>query len=125
MPAWAQGKTERVSVSSGGVQGNGSSLLPALSPDGRFVAFQSNASNLVEGDTNDAFDSFVHDRWTGRTKRVSVSPGGAQGNSNSFSFNTAVSSQGRFATFESDATNLVLGDTNGARDVFVRILTWR
>jgi hypothetical protein len=117
-----KGTTERVSVSSGGVQGNGDSILPALSPDGRFVAFQSTATTLVVGDTNGSSDSFVHDRQKGTTKRVSVNSVGEQGNGNSFSFNTAVSSQGRFATFESDATNLVPGDTNGGRDVFVRIV---
>jgi hypothetical protein len=115
------GTTQRVRVSSGGGQGNGSSLLPALSPDGRFVAYQSDASNLVPGDTG-AFDSFVYDRRTGTTERVSVSSTGEQGSGNSYSFNTALSSKGRFATFESDASNLVLGDTNGMRDVFVRIL---
>ena len=52
MPAWAHGTTERVSVSSGGAQGNSVSSDPAISADGRFVAFESAASNLVPGDTN-------------------------------------------------------------------------
>ena len=71
MPAWAQGTTERVSVGPGGAQGNGFSDDPALSADGRFVAFESDASNLVPGDTNDAVDVFVRDRQTGTTRRVS------------------------------------------------------
>ena len=75
------GTTRRVSVGSGGVQGNGLSFGPAISADGRFVAFESDATNLVPGDTNDASDIFVRDRQTGTTRRVSVSSGGAQGNS--------------------------------------------
>ena len=116
------GTTKLASVSSAGAAGNGSSLLPAISPDGRFIAFQSGAANLIPGDTNGLFNSFVHDRQSGTTKLVSISSRGEQGNSNSFSFNTALSLKGRFATFESDATNLVPSDTNGTRDVFVRTL---
>ena len=81
-PAGAQ--TTRVSVGSSGVQGNGSSgfELPSLdggltlSADGRFVAFSSDASNLVPGDTNEALDIFVHDRQTRATERVSVDSAG-------------------------------------------------
>ena len=94
------GTTELASISSAGAAGNGASLLPAISPGGRFVAFQSGATNLVPGDTNGLFDSFVHDRQSGTTQLVSVSSPGEQGNSNSFSFNTALSSKGRFVTFE-------------------------
>src|SRR5205823_9890685 len=80
------GTTERVSVASGGAQGNGSSGLigfafpPALSADGRFIAIVSFATNLVAGDTNGATDVFVHDRQTGTTERVSVASGGSEGN---------------------------------------------
>src|SRR5881409_2729990 len=117
------GTTERVSVASGGAQGNGSSGLigfafpPALSADGRFIAFQSFATNLVAGDTNSATDVFVHDRQTGMTERVSVASDGTQ--ANNVSSYPALSADGRFVAFESDATNLVAGDTNGATDVFV------
>src|SRR5437870_3874045 len=126
------GTTERVSVASGGAQGNGSSGLigfafpPALSADGRFVAFLSVATNLVAGDTNGATDVFVHDRQTGATERVSVaSGGGTQGNRNSGGFFAfpALSADGRLVAFHSAATNLVAGDTNGAYDVFVHELT--
>ena len=79
MPAWAHGTTERVSVSSGGAQGNGLSFHPVLSAGGRFVAFWSEATNLVPGDTNGQADVFVHDRQTGTTRRVSV-VGRRQGN---------------------------------------------
>jgi hypothetical protein len=114
------GQTTRVSVSSSGVQGNGSSVTPDISADGRYVVFQSLASNLVAGDTNGLGDVFVHDRLTGQTSRVSVSSGGAQGNNSS---NTpSISADGRFVTFSSSASNLVAGDTNANTDVFVRDL---
>ena len=74
------GTTERVSVGAGGAQGDGSSFFPAISAGGRFVAFSSEASNLVPGDTNGARDVFVRDRQPGATERVSVGAGGAQGN---------------------------------------------
>ena len=70
------------------------------------------ASNLVPGDTNGVADVFVRDRRTGTTERVSVGPGGAQGNE--LSFDPAISADGRFVAFGSGATNLVPGDTNGA-----------
>ena len=116
------GITERVSVASDGTQGNNASSYPALSADGRFVAFDSDATDLVAGDTNGTTDVFVHDRQTGTTERVSVaSGGGTQGNGNSGGFFAfpALSADGRFVAFQSDATNLVAGDTNGATDVFV------
>ena len=84
---------------------------PALSADGRFVAFGSDASNLVPGDTNNLFDVFVHDRQSGTTQRVSVGPGGVQ--ANGFSVGPTLSADGRFVAFDSSATNLVPGDTNG------------
>lgn len=99
--------TERVSVDSAGAQANSTSFDPAISADGRFVAFISAASNLVAGDTNGLTDIFVHDRWTGATERVSVGSG------------PAISADGRFVAFHSLATNLVADDTNGALDVFV------
>jgi len=109
--------TERVSVDSGGLQGNSWSSTPSISSDGRFVAFRSVASNLVSGDTNSTWDIFVHDRQTSQTTRVSVDSGGLQGNGRSQS--TSISSDGRFVAFHSRASNLVPGDTNGTYDIFV------
>lgn len=116
-PVRAQ-STARISISSAGVQGNDYSELPAVSADGRYVAFHSLASTLVPGDTNDTLDVFVHDRETGTTERVSVASDGTQGNG--LSRYAAISADGRYVAFGSDATNLVPGDTNAASDVFVR-----
>ena len=110
-------QTSRVSISSTGEQGNGSSQIPSISSDGLIVAFSSDANNLVEGDTDRSSDIFVHDRQTGQTTLVSVSSTGAQGNSNSYS--PSISSDGMIVTFWSWADNLVVGDTNGWDDVFV------
>jgi len=110
--------TELVSVRSNGAQGNSFSLSPALSADGRFVAFDSFAQNLVAGDTNGFFDIFLRDRLLGTTERVSVDSSGAQTNSdNAFS---VLSPDARFVAFGSFATNLVAGDTNATLDVFLR-----
>ena len=111
------GQTTRVSVSSDGGQANRHSYLPSISDDGRYVAFYSEATNLVSGDTNGAADVFVHDRETGQTRRVSVSSEGVQGNFDSK--NPSISADGRFVAFTSDASNLVSGDTNGTYDIFV------
>jgi Tol biopolymer transport system component len=164
------GTTARVSVDSVGMQGNGPSGFPALSAKGRVVAFESFADNLVAGDTNGALDVFVHNLKTGITKRVSVDSAGRQSNldsiepvlsangqvvaflvvsrqlgaiadifvhdlttgateqvstdsagtpGNDSSFGPLLSADGRVVAFESAATNLVVGDTNGVRDIFV------
>jgi archaellum component FlaF (FlaF/FlaG flagellin family) len=112
--------TQRVSVATGGTQGNGDSFIPAISADGRYVTFQSIASNLVPGDTNSTFDVFVRDRRSGTTQRVNVATDGTQANGDSFSL--AISADGRYVTFQSIASNLVPGDTNDRTDVFVRDL---
>ncbi|MGF1664034.1 MAG: hypothetical protein ACFCVG_16485 [Kineosporiaceae bacterium] len=113
------GTVELVSRSTGGSLGNGESGQPALSADGRYVAFSSTASNLVAGDTNGATrDVFVRDRIAGTTTLVSRATGGAVGDS--FSGDVSLSPNGRYVAFSSGATNLVAGDTNGEVDVFVR-----
>jgi Tol biopolymer transport system component len=112
------GSTVRASLASGGAQANGRSFVPAISVDGRYAAFYSDASNLVSADTNGARDVFVRDLQTGETTRVSLSSSGAEANGDSFA--PAISSDGRFVAFASAATNLVDGDTNDANDVFVR-----
>ena len=114
------GTTERVSVDSGGVQGNSDSDFASISSDGRYVAFQSFATNLVPGDTNAVWDIFVRDRQLGTTERASVDSGGAQGNGDSI--HPVISSNGRYVAFESHSTNLVPGDTNSVTDIFVRDL---
>lgn len=116
----AAGTTRRVSVGPGGRQADGFSVEPALSATGRYVAFTSFATNLVAGDTNGSADVFVRDRQRGLTRRVSVGPGGRQPNGGSSE--PALSADGRWVAFSSDASNLVPGDTNGVRDVFVRHL---
>ena len=98
-------------------QANGPSLYPPLSYDGTIVAFYSEADNLVDGDTNDAGDVFVHDRSSRRTIRVSVSSQGAQGDRESTY--PSVSGDGRYIAFTSTATNLASGDTNNLPDVYV------
>src|SRR5581483_8861709 len=109
----------RVNVSSSGTQANNDShYRPSLSADGRYVTFQSTASNLVAGDTNSADDIFLRDTQTGTTTRISVNSGGTQGNNDSLF--PSISADGRYVAFDSLATNLVAGDTNGSSDVFVR-----
>jgi Tol biopolymer transport system component len=116
------GITERVSVNSVGeeVIGGGSSDRPGISPDGRYVTFTSTAPNLVDGDTNNSLDVFVHDRQTGVTERVSVTSGGAEvGNAVSGSGTPSISADGRYVSFISSAADLVVGDTNNVDDVFI------
>jgi Tol biopolymer transport system component len=165
--------TLRVTIRSDGKAPNGISGLPTISDDGRFVAFSSEASNLIAGDVNNIADVFVRDMQTGAfervsvgsgadtdwgylgsisgngryvvfwttaaldpsdtngrydiyvrdrslrtTERVSVSSSGALAKRDSYE--PAISQDGRFVTFESDSINLVSGDTNRVRDVFVR-----
>ncbi|MEP6593046.1 MAG: hypothetical protein ABJC51_05110, partial [Acidobacteriota bacterium] len=107
----------RVSLRSDGVQAGGGSIVPALSADGRYAAFDSAATNLVPGDDNATRDVFVHDRTTGATSRVSLSSAGVAGNGDSIS--ATMSADGRYVAFLSRATNLVGGDTNAVADVFV------
>lgn len=110
-------QTRRVSVNSAGGEGNQHSRAPAISADGRFVAFASGASNLVGDDANGTADIFVHDLLTDATERVSVDSTGQE--ANSFSFAPAISADGRHIAFISFASNLVANDTNGTYDVFV------
>ncbi|MDP8958392.1 MAG: hypothetical protein M3N51_04135, partial [Actinomycetota bacterium] len=110
--------TERVSVASNGGQGDGISVDAAISADGRYVAFDSTASNLVGGDTNGAIDVFVRDRVSGTTERVSLASNEAQGNGHSG--DPDISADGRYVAFGSSAPNLVVNDFNGEGDVFVR-----
>lgn len=114
------GATERVSVAGDGSEGNGGSGNSVISADGRYVAFISDANNLVVDDTNDQSDLFLRDRVAGTTQRVSVSSTGDQ--ANDFATNAYVSANGRYVGWDSPATNLTADDTDGERDVFVRDL---
>ena len=123
------GATQRVSVSGTGAQANRGggrwaglgSRFAAVSPNGRLVAFSSTASNLVPGDTNRAEDVFVHNRLTRRTRRVSVTSGGAQATGADGSFSPRIAGP-RLVLFSSNATNLVPGDVNRHYDEFVHDL---
>ena len=119
----------RVSTDSLGGESNAESRYTGISANGRFVVFQSNASNLVNDDTNGVIDVFVKDLETGEITRVSESTLGSQGNDSSylvppggFPIRTPISDDGRYVVFLSSASNLVNGDTNGIADVFVKDL---
>lgn len=112
--------TLRMSVSSTEAEGNGSSGAAAVSGDCSLVAFASAASNLVPNDTKKFVDVLARDRDTGKTVLVSKAPGTARANGDSRP--NSVSKTGRFVAYDSGASNLVPGDTNGWYDVFVRDL---
>ncbi|MEK7611792.1 MAG: hypothetical protein AAB407_00365, partial [Patescibacteria group bacterium] len=114
------GETTRVSVDSQGNEANGHSFgKTSISADGRYIAFQSSASNLVPNDTNGLGDVFVHDCQTGETTRLSIDSNGNQGNNSSSSSSSSISANGKYVAFSSSASNLVPNDTNGATDTFV------
>ena len=122
------GETERVSVASDGTEANTPAIeefgsqIPQISADGRWIAFQSDSSNLVANDTNDLVDIFVHDLDTGTTTRVSVNSAQEQALGGDTSFWPSISGDGRFVAFRSGSPNLVDDDTNEVSDVFVRDL---
>lgn len=120
--------TERVSVSSTGEQANGPSQasggLVTISADGRYVAFASDATNLVPGDNNGVTDVFIRDRAAGTTVRVEppegcTTGGGAALEPAGFSDAPSFSADGRFLAFVSAASNFLIGDTNGVADIYV------
>jgi Tol biopolymer transport system component len=115
----AAGTTERVNLTGRRTEANAESSGPALSPDGRFVAFTSFADNLAAGDTNFTSDVFVRDRQAATTERVSVNSSEEQANNSSSG--AALSADGRLVAFGSAATNLIPGDVEDAAfDVFLR-----
>lgn len=119
----ATGPTTRlVSVNlSGGTSTTGNSFPIVISASGRFVAFETFASDIVTNDTNGAQDVFVRDVRAGTTELVSInSLGTASGNGNSYV--TAITPNGRFVVFVSTASDLVTNDTNNSQDIFVRDL---
>lgn len=129
LPVGAQvsGVITRTSVSSTGEEADGASITNSATPlsissDGRFVAFNSLASNLVWNDTNGIPDIFVRDLLLGTTERVSVSSSGQQAIGDNYargSYGTALNADGRYVAFYSYSPNLVPGDTGGQSDVFV------
>ena len=112
------GTTKRVSVRTGDLQSDGDSFSPSISGDGRYVAFKSKASNLVDNDTNGKPDIFVHDRQTGLTERVNVDSSDGQTTGGNSDW-PDISGDGRYVAFRSAASNLVDNDTNGQPDIFV------
>ncbi len=114
-----QNTTELVSVSTNGTPGNGNCFFPGISNDGRFVVFESDATNLVPGGPSQQHDIYMRDRLTGITTRESVNYMGMVGND--WSEQPAMSSNGRYIAFSSTATNMVPGgDSNWLHDGFVR-----
>jgi Tol biopolymer transport system component len=109
---------ERVSVDSTGVEGNNDSLGPAMTPDGRFVAFTSDADNLVAGDGNFDVDVFVQDRAAHTTVRVSVRTDGTETGFELGSSGASISANGQVVAFDSEGA-LVPQDTGFPVDVFV------
>jgi len=141
------GARERVTILPGGVEPNGHCFYPAISDDGRFVAFASTAtnlgaggtsgdgryvaffsyaSNLVPGDTNATFDMFVYDRLTASTRRVNVAGDGSEATVGpEYIYGLAISDDGAFVAFTNKDTNLVPGDIGGFLDVYVASTTAR
>jgi len=112
--------TQLVSTTAGGQASNGDTQSPALSSNGRYVAFTSSATNLVADDDNAAYDIFRKDRQTGAVARVSVSSSGAEANGGSAS--PSITPDGRYVSFTSKASNLYAADANGEEDTFRRDL---
>ena len=111
--------TTRVSVASDGAEANGASYFPAVS-DGGLIAFHSQASDLVESDSNASLDVFLHDSNTGETSRLSVTPDGEEVDGDSY--HPAISRDGTRVVFGTDADGLVPEDGNGYPDVVARDL---
>jgi Tol biopolymer transport system component len=116
-------QTTLASRSTGGAPGDYISGIPTISGDGRYVAFYSRASNLLDGETSVFSSAFVHDRETGETSLVSVSSTGAKANFHAGLDTESVPSisyDGRYVAFDTRANNLVPSDTNNAEDIFIR-----
>jgi Tol biopolymer transport system component len=120
LPASAAVLTEQLTVTPFGRPANNNSGNIDITPPGRFAVFRSDANNLVPGDFNAVGDVFLRDRISRQTERISVSSTGQQGNQSSGAGTPAVTPNGRYVAFDSLASNLVAGDTNGQSDVFLR-----
>jgi len=115
------GSTTRISTDSSGAQADNESAPSSVSANGRYIAFRSAATNLVPGDTNGRMDIFLKDTATGSIVRVSTGSSGGQ--SNDDSFEPSISADGRYVAFQSNASNLVPGDTNNEADIFLKDTT--
>jgi hypothetical protein len=109
------------SVDDAGNLGNDTSMAPSISSDGRYVAYYADATDLVPGDQNGASDVFLYDRQSGAATRLSVGNSGEEADADSL--RPAISSDGTLVAYQSDATNLVSGDTNRSTDIFLRDTT--
>jgi Tol biopolymer transport system component len=116
------GPPELISAAPDGSAGNGPSLFPSVSEDGRYVAFRSEATNLVPEDTDPDRDVYVRDRQTGAVTLVSRASGAGGAKGNRQSYNPRISANGRFVVFRSNATNFVPEDTDQTEDIYVRDL---
>ncbi len=112
-------ETRIISNGYDGSQANSQSEYPVISADGRFIAYASDATNIVQGDTNGYRDAFEYDRETGNTIRVSVATDGTQADNGTQVFAISISSNGNFIAFASLATTLISDDTNQVWDIFV------
>jgi Tol biopolymer transport system component len=121
-----KGKTKLVSVSSSGRQADHPSNAPAISNHGGFITFESSAKNLVPGGSDGKLHVFFRDEHSGKTVQVDVSSSGKSANVgvgvliDAYTQSLAMSSDGRVAAFESPATNLVPGQTDGNDAVYLR-----
>jgi Tol biopolymer transport system component len=115
------GRTRIASIKQDGTAAGGGANSPAISSNGRYVAWSSFATDIVSGDTNGNFDVFLTDRATGVVTRVSVDSAGTEALDGA-SFEPTLSDDGMVVAFASEATNLVAGDTNQVRDVFVHYM---
>ena len=110
--------TQLVSIAGDGTQANGLSSFSAINDDGKYVAYESTATNLVSGDTNGLSDIFLFDSTSQKTNRINVAANGTQ--ANSISTLGSISDDGNYISFTSEASNLVANDTNGKKsDVFI------
>lgn len=117
------GEIELISASADGVAGNGHSYNPCISANGRYVLFESGSDNLVTPDANGAeWDVYLYDRKTGEMRIVSESEAGVQGDGDSRIYGNSLTPNGRLAVFTSAATNLVPGADNGFRQIYVKDL---
>lgn len=107
---------KQISVDDLGVKGDGESTYPSITADGKFVTFESAATNLVPNDTNGTYDIFLYDTTLNTIKRISVDGSGIEGNS--YSTGSSISANGKFIVYNSDASNLVPNDNNGTYDIF-------